>query len=88
MVVAVLPRYGMDSAWKLGYAAALGKPIIGWLAEDDDHTGTIEAHALDHWMHGWRDKTLITSGFLALADYISGLTPRQRPSLRLGTGTR
>ncbi len=79
IVLTVLPRYGMDTAWKLGYAAALGKPIIGWLADHDEATEISEAYILDHWMHGWREKTLITSGFLALADHISGLTPRQRP---------
>ena len=65
VILAVLPRYGMDTAWKMGYAAALDKELIGWItAEFGDESS--EADYLDHWMHGWRKKPVVgTIGDLA-----------------------
>ena len=59
MVLTILPRYGMDSAWKLGYAEALEKETIGWIT-DDFGSPASESIFLEHWMHGWKQKTWVT----------------------------
>jgi nucleoside 2-deoxyribosyltransferase len=59
IVLTVLPRYGMDSAWKLGYAEAFQKETVGWIT-DDFGSPASESIFLDHWMHGWKQKTWVT----------------------------
>ena len=78
IVLAVLPRYGMDTAWKLGYAAALDKETIGWLTEDTTEP-VAKAQILDHWMHGWKHKGWIT-GLIDLAAIANGLAGCGRSS--------
>ena len=60
LILVVLPRYGMDTAWKMGYAAALGKDIVGWLTDDFGRERS-NADFLDHWMHGWRKKPVVST---------------------------
>ena len=60
VVLVVLPRYGMDAAWQIGYAAALGKPMIGLLRRDDKRE-IVNQSFWDHWMHGWKQKPHHTS---------------------------
>jgi nucleoside 2-deoxyribosyltransferase len=71
VVLAVLPRYGMDTAWKLGCAAALEKETIGWLTSDMEEP-IAEAQILDHWMHPWKHDGWIT-GLINLAALVNGL---------------
>ncbi|MGR3871413.1 TIR domain-containing protein [Streptomyces graminifolii] len=71
IILTVLPRYGMDTAWKLGYAAALKKRHIGWVTEDFGSERS-QADFLDHWMHGWRKKPVVSS-IQDLATFIKGL---------------
>ncbi|MGH8910280.1 MAG: TIR domain-containing protein [Egibacteraceae bacterium] len=53
MALAILPRYGMDTSWQIGYAVGRGQQIIGWLS--NDYGFRIERALIwDHWMHGWR----------------------------------
>jgi nucleoside 2-deoxyribosyltransferase len=59
IMLTVLPRYGMDTAWKLGYAEGFGKHVIGWVT-DDASAATSEARFIDHWMHGWKRKLWVT----------------------------
>jgi nucleoside 2-deoxyribosyltransferase len=71
VILAVLPRYGMDTAWKLGYGAALHKEVVGWIANDFGSERS-EADFLDHWMHGWRKKPVVGS-MADLATYVRGV---------------
>ncbi|MDS4025500.1 MAG: nucleoside 2-deoxyribosyltransferase [Candidatus Contendobacter sp.] len=67
-ILVVLPRYGMDAAWQIGYASALKKPIFGLVLRDDKKD--VEAQSFwEHWMHGWKTKTHLPS----LPDLISFL---------------
>lgn len=59
VMVVVLPRYGMDAAWQIGYATAKGKKIVGLMASDDNEHEKFEM-PFDHWMHGWREKDIFT----------------------------
>jgi len=59
VLLVILPRYGMDSSWQIGYATAKRKEIIGIMTPDDNASGAY--HSLwDHWMHGWREKDILT----------------------------
>jgi predicted acylesterase/phospholipase RssA/nucleoside 2-deoxyribosyltransferase len=71
VILTVLPRYGMDTAWKLGYAEALGKELIGWNATEFGGE-TSEANYLDHWMHGWRKKPVVST-IADLARFVRGI---------------
>lgn len=71
MVLTVLPRYGMDTAWKIGYAMGIDREIVGWVTEDFGESESF-ATFLDHWMHGWKQKSWITNP-QDLASFIRGL---------------
>jgi nucleoside 2-deoxyribosyltransferase len=58
-VLVVLPRYGMDSSWQIGYSTGLGKRIVGVLLEDDCNHGE-QKSVWEHWMHGWKEKDMFT----------------------------
>jgi nucleoside 2-deoxyribosyltransferase len=71
VILAVLPRYGMDTAWKMGFAAALNKELIGWITDAFGNESS-EADYIEHWMHGWRKKPIVsTIGDLAM--FIRGI---------------
>jgi nucleoside 2-deoxyribosyltransferase len=70
VILAVRPRYGMDTAWKMGFAAALNKELIGWVT--DAFGGEYsESDYLDHWMHGWRKKPVVST-ISDLATFVRG----------------
>lgn len=75
IILAVLPRYGMDTAWKLGYGAAINKEVVGWIT-DDFGSERSEADFLDHWMHGWRKKPVVGS-MADLAVFVNGVAATQ-----------
>jgi nucleoside 2-deoxyribosyltransferase len=75
VVLVVLPRYGMDASWQIGYATALGKVIIG-IRLKDDGKDMISQSFWDHWMHGWKSKTHVTS-LPDLAIFFRGLSATQ-----------
>lgn len=60
IVLVVLPRYGMDTSWQIGYATGLKKEIIGVVLEEDKRETSIESF-WDHWMHGWKQKLRVTN---------------------------
>lgn len=60
VVLVVLPRYGMDASWQIGYATALGKPVVG-IVRRDDKRELVNQSFWDHWMHGWRQKPHVVS---------------------------
>jgi nucleoside 2-deoxyribosyltransferase len=70
IALVILPRYGMDTSWQIGYATALGKRIIGWKTAAFGPE-TEEAIIWDHWMHAWREKLCLKS-VSELCAYISG----------------
>lgn len=70
VALVVLPRYGMDTAWQIGYAYGEGKTIIGWQAPEYG-VPIKESSILDHWMHGWGEKPKII-GLDKLAALIVG----------------
>ncbi len=74
VAVVILPRYGMDTSWQIGYAAALDKPIIGWEAEEGGPDKEV-ASVWDHWMHGWKEKVTFTN-LKDAAAFIQGLELR------------
>jgi nucleoside 2-deoxyribosyltransferase len=57
VLAVVLPRYGMDAAWQIGYAAAKRKMIVGLQMRDDGNHGSAKT-LWDHWMHGWTEKDI------------------------------
>lgn len=59
VVVVLLPRYGMDTTWQIGYATARGKKIVGLLTTDDG-IETSMFSLWEHWMHGWWEKDIFT----------------------------
>ena len=67
----MLPRYGMDVSWQIGYATALGKEIIGILLTDDKKE-LGKASFWDHWMHSWKNK-LRATGISELRVILKGL---------------
>lgn len=71
VALVVVPRYGMDTSWQIGYADALEKEIVGW--EADAFGGDSEEEPIwDHWMHGWKEK--LTSPHLEeVAAIVTGL---------------
>jgi nucleoside 2-deoxyribosyltransferase len=72
LLLVFLPRYGMDSAWQIGYAAALGKEIVGWVRQDDGREFARQSF-WDHWMHAWKSKPHVVgvTDLLALATGIA-----------------
>ena len=74
IILTVLPRYGMDTAWKLGYVNAHSKTVIGWLASEFGENDSL-ADFTDHWMHGWRRK-LVASQMSQLVAIIHGYSRR------------
>jgi nucleoside 2-deoxyribosyltransferase len=72
LILVVLPRYGMDASWQIGYATALNKEIIGVILEDDN-TELAEQSFWEHWMHGWKEKIRATN-FKQLIAIIRGLS--------------
>jgi nucleoside 2-deoxyribosyltransferase len=59
VVLVILPRYGMDSSWQIGYATAKKKEIVGLMTPDDNAESVF--HSLwDQLMHGWREKDILT----------------------------
>jgi predicted nucleotide-binding protein/nucleoside 2-deoxyribosyltransferase len=71
VLLTILPRYGMDTAWLLGYAKACGKETVGWVGPVSE-SATSRAQFLDHWTHGWKQKTWVTD-LRDLAALIKGL---------------
>lgn len=64
VVVVYVDAYGMDSAWEIGYAAKAGKRIVG-ISLDPSALNTPHSlrpqTAWDHWMHGWKEHSVVTS---------------------------
>lgn len=56
-LVVILPRYGMDASWQIGYATAKGKKVVGLMQSDDGNGGSSKV-IWDHWMHGWNEKDI------------------------------
>jgi nucleoside 2-deoxyribosyltransferase len=73
IVLVVLPRYGMDVAWQIGYAEAKKKVVVGLLL-DDDGRSVAEQSFWDHWMHAWKHKTVFRS-LQSVTAYVRGLVP-------------
>jgi len=71
VALVILPRYGMDTSWQLGYACGTGKTIIGWITSDIGPE-VAEAPVWDHWMHAWKEKLTVTN-LTELAAVILGL---------------
>ncbi len=59
-LLVILPRYGMDTAWQIGFGAGLGQQLLGWMS-DDDGAELVSASAFEHWMHGWSSRPCLTS---------------------------
>jgi nucleoside 2-deoxyribosyltransferase len=76
MVVVMLPRYGMDTSWQIGYATALGKTIVGIRMEEDKRE-LVKASFWDHWMHGWKSKRRAT-GLDELQALLIGIIGKRR----------
>lgn len=71
IVAVMLPRYGMDASWQIGYATALGKEIVGIVLSDDSKE-LDKASFWDHWMHGWKNK-LRATGTSELCEILTGV---------------
>jgi DNA-binding NtrC family response regulator/nucleoside 2-deoxyribosyltransferase len=61
IVVIVLPRYGMDTSWQIGFATAKEKQLVGIMLGDDKGRETEQSMLWDHWMHDWNGKTIVYS---------------------------
>ena len=68
ILLVVLPRYGMDSSWQIGFATAHNKTIYGIMLQDDEKEVSSQSF-WDHWMHAWVNKIRVTG----LDDLISVL---------------
>jgi nucleoside 2-deoxyribosyltransferase len=82
IALVILPRYGMDTSWQLGYAAGLNKELIGWLGPPGGPE-LEEAPIWDHWMHGWKEK-LTTTRLSEIAAVVRGFSQvgLLKPSVR------
>jgi nucleoside 2-deoxyribosyltransferase len=57
VALVILPRYGMDTSWQIGYCAGTNKPVIGWLGRD--YGQQVEPDVIwSHWMHNWKIRLL------------------------------
>jgi nucleoside 2-deoxyribosyltransferase len=57
VALVILPRYGMDTSWQIGYCAGTNKPVIGWLGRD--YGPQVEPDVIwSHWMHNWKIRLL------------------------------
>jgi nucleoside 2-deoxyribosyltransferase len=86
IALVILPRYGMDTSWQIGYAAGRDQQIIGWLS--NDYGLHIEQALIwDHWMHGWKARQTMTE-MKALAAFLLGqhLIEPCHPDLRVLPG--
>ncbi len=70
VVLVILPRYGVDTSWQVGYASALNKPLLGWVTAPTGNE-VENAPIWDHWMHGWKEK-LTTTRLSEVAAVIRG----------------
>ena len=72
IIVVNIDNYGMDSSWEIGYAEKAGKKIIG-LSLDPQELNTPRITkpqtAWDHWMHGWKEHTIV-HGFNYIAEFL------------------
>ena len=59
ILVVMTPKYGMDTAWQIGYATAHKKVIVGVKTTADGEVLDFK-NVWDHWMHGWREKDIFT----------------------------
>lgn len=75
ILLVVLPRYGMDASWQIGYAFALKKQIIGFVLNDDKRQ-VVHQSFWDHWVHGWKQKTHLVS----ITDLVAFLRGMDRQS--------
>lgn len=70
VILVVLPRYGMDSSWQIGFATAKEKTIIGVVLKDDGVELGKQSY-WDHWMHAWKSKVR-TTGVSDLCSVLRG----------------
>ena len=69
-VVVDLDTYGLDTAWEIGFAEGLEKPVIGFSRDQKtiiDRRFVNLRHHRDNFMHGWDE-----SGFSESLDDIAG----------------
>lgn len=74
LVVVILPRYGMDSSWQIGFAAAREIEVVGIRLQDAGE-GASRVSVWDNWMHGWKSKLRVI-GVDDLASVLEGLSSR------------
>lgn len=60
LAVVLLPRYGMDTSWQIGYATGTGMDVVG-LHDVADRVTKVESSIWEHWMHGWSEKVHLVS---------------------------
>jgi nucleoside 2-deoxyribosyltransferase len=60
LAVVLLPRYGMDTSWQIGYCAGKGIETVGLFEYPDSQQWT-DSPIWEHWMHGWSQKVHLTS---------------------------
>ena len=60
IVLVILPKYGMDSSWQIGYADQMNKKVIGWKTNTLGPSSE-EAPLWDHWMNNWKEKITVTN---------------------------
>jgi len=61
VIAVILPKYGMDTSWQIGFCAAKQKKIVGIKLESATPNSTSSSYE-DHWMHGWKEKDVFTGG--------------------------
>ncbi|MBF0591092.1 MAG: nucleoside 2-deoxyribosyltransferase [Nitrospirae bacterium] len=63
IIIVLLPRYGMDVSWQIGYATGLGKKMTGLkvINDNNDNNDFVEKSFWDHWMHGWKQKIIVSN---------------------------
>jgi nucleoside 2-deoxyribosyltransferase len=86
ILVVDLDKYGLDTAWEVGYAEGLGKRVIGY---NEDEGATTNERFInrriysDNFMHGWQNQTIF-SDLTELANHCQGKIVYICGSFRIG----
>jgi len=76
VVIVLLPNYGMDTAWQIGYAEGHGIEVFGLHSSHVSGPDHEDLPFWAHWMHNWESKLTVTSLEILIA-VLNGFRQRE-----------
>lgn len=61
VIVVLLPNYGMDTAWQIGFAEGHNLQVMGLVLSQVGGPSSEDLPFWAHWMHNWESKITVTS---------------------------